>query len=161
MRTELGSPVARRRGKLEHRVSVVRSRRMAREAAEVSAVVSPENGESLRVEVRPQIAGQAFLDSALSELVPETDAEGVGLQDSSCDALVERRAVHTCQLEQLVSFGARPEHRCGSYDGLSFVGQPRHSRENRVPHRRKNTASSAGEDFGDVERVSGGRAMKG
>jgi hypothetical protein len=160
MCTELSGPVARRRGKLEHGVGVVRSGRMTSQAAGIAGVAPSERGESARVEARPQLVGQAFFDSALSELVPETHAYPVAFEDCSGDALVERRSAHARDLEQRIALATRTENRRGSDDRLGLVGQPCQTRKDSVPHSGKNIFSSAGQDLRHEKGVSRGRAVK-
>jgi len=160
MCTELSGSIARSGGKLEHGVRVVRSGRMASQPADLAGVAPSECGESARVKARPQVMGQAFLDSALSELMPETHAAPVRLEDSSDDALVERHTVQTRHLEQRIALATRTENRRGSDDRLGLVGQPCQTRKDSVPHGGKNIFSSAGQDLRHEKGVSRGRAMK-
>ena len=100
--------------------------------------------------------GEAFRDGALSELVPETHVRTIELEHSSLDALIERRPIRPRHLEQHVSLASRPDNRRGSHDCLGVFGEPPDTRKDRVPHRRKNVASHAGQNLRDEKGVSCG-----
>ena len=99
---------------------------------------------------RRRSAGQALLDGAARDLVPESDPLRPGDDDPSGLGLGQRLKPRPEQL----GTGRRRHDRELVERGAAVVAQADHAREHRVGDARGHASGRRGEHFGDEERVA-------